>query len=909
MIPSLINTWRVLIFLGLSLLFTHPFFLSSSRRGGRFDLGRRITNKVDSDQYSYVPDELLNHGNYEDGSHLWWELFKHSDHRERLPSESRQESDSSSSTSLLPSFPAIPRVGAWKVLAEHDKKEAKTKVEPQPEGEPLAYPPSLTDYVLGHVDLDQTHLEKVQELWSIVRKRGSIRHLCESDRSRVFEALKISYIGLWGKKTSRSLEVSINRATGVAAVLGELRATPDVILAAILQEVLQDLASNGDGRALIPELRRRFGHDVLDLCAKYAVLPKYMARTAVYTPLQAENQLQMMVVFAEDYRALYIRLADRLHTLRVLRKLPLDDAERVKIAEEALYVYAPLAHRMGVMKVKGELEDLAFRVLEPEMFQRTRYTQIAANKAYHEAAEQIKELISNDSVLTSQNVSLKLTFRIKDKYQLYLKMRRKGLSSPSDVRDALGLRLIIDLPRISCGGKEEESSSQAVGEHLMRGQSLCYYIVERLRSMAGWEPAPNGFKDYIRGVKSNGYSSLHQYIRNRGTGTNVEVQVRTREMHLQAELGGAAHWHYKDQLYRPDIAASKLYRLAWRSSHQLEAKSAAEMLALAKVQLLRERVFVFSEDRSTVLNLKKGATALDAAFAIHTDIGLATKRVLVNGKEVRLGRPLQNGEVVSVETHAAATPAARLFWLGMVRTSHAQSALRKFFRENHLEEVVCLGLTMLLLSVTLNGFGQLKGKLGQRGQSSDVSKRLLDGPRLAKLARDRCGMSFDHFLQCLALSPNPQEIRRLLGRFLDLSFEEVQVVSRDSAFQWARLQGSEGWEDDLTRQNIIAPLLNDILPSVPGLQTVKNTWERMIGVSSFSKPHQSPQLDVFGAPSRPFMAGGGMGLRYSSSNIEESLIQQAHQQAISLRQLAKEHYAAIRSRPVDVEMVGVEAGL
>lgn len=478
---------------------------------------------------------------------------------------------------------------------------------------PTSPPPTLRAYLYGTVQLEGFHAEKVQELWEMIRKRGSLRHLSESDTDRVLEALRIAYVTLYGKVTLRSLEEAINRARGTAAILGELKADVSVVLAGILHDVLPTFAGDdkaaqqpaslplmhapnegqdtllgaqfspdgaatrgssgslsllqiersiqqqhlslseagrehmmldGEARYAVEDpalvvrqqLVHRFGTHVMDLVDKYNQLPRFMAQRATYTTTQGENHIQMLVATAADYRVLYMRLAERLHTMRVLKSLPLSAGAREQIAHEALQVYAPLAHKMGVMKVKGELEDLAFRILEPEWFTKTKYTQIAAQKAFHEAADQIQAMCRQDPVLLAVNVTHRLTYRVKSKYQLYLKMKKKGLDSPSAVRDALGLRVILKMPRLP--GESEAALRQ-------REEELCYHAAERLGCLNGWERAPDGFKDYLKTPKENGYRSLHQHLRNTALGTSVEVQVRSLGMHLEAELGGAAHWYYK----------------------------------------------------------------------------------------------------------------------------------------------------------------------------------------------------------------------------------------------------------------------------------------------------------------------------------------------------------------------------
>jgi GTP pyrophosphokinase len=499
-------------------------------------------------------------------------------------------------------------------------------------------PPTLPEY-FRLTKIGITHEQNIVSLWNLMKNRGSLRHLTGESSIKVVEALRIAYITLWGKQTIRSLEVSINRARGTAAVLGELKGNVDLVLASILCEVLAQLSSDPDLDAderseLRTQLRSRFGDDVIDLCEKYNRLPVFMSKKADYTPLQSENQLQMLVAVSEDYRGLYVRLADRLHTLRTLRSLPLSERERFKLAEEAVNVYAPLAHRMGVMKVKGELEDLAFKTLNPVMFQSTKYTQIAANKAYYDAFDSVKNILFDDGYLKSQGATFKLTHRVKGKYQMFLKMQRKNLSSLNEVRDALGMRIIVDYARIKGEGESEESYRE-------RGNAICYHLIQELRKVPGWVPAERGFKDYIKNAKENGYQSLHQYIRSVSLGTNVEIQVRTQAMDRQAELGEAAHWFYKDSMYRPEIAETKVYKQAWRSPRQVNAKSPEELISMARQQLLTEKVFVFLDDRSTVLNLPKGATSLDAAFALHSDVGLTLSTVKVGGVQVGLNHILQ----------------------------------------------------------------------------------------------------------------------------------------------------------------------------------------------------------------------------------------------------------------------------
>ena len=686
-------------------------------------------------------------------------------------------------------------------------------------------PPSIMSYLDGTAELEEPHKSQVDAILNDVLKKGSMKQLDAFTAARVTEAFRIAYIVLWGKTTLRSLEVSINRARGVAAVLGELKADIDVIISGILQDVFDQFKSDERAPAIRAALLERFGAVSVELCEKYNRLPKFMARKAEYSPEASENHIQMLVATAEDYRVLYIRLADRLHTLRVLRSLPIDEKDRSKIAQEALHVYAPLAHKMAVMKVKGELEDLAFKALNPDAFRKTKYTQIAANKAYHEAAELIEGLISEEPFLKSQKARYRMTYRIKDKYQLYLKMQRKQLKSLSDVRDALGLRIIVDAPLLK---------DESVEANKNRGEGICYYLVDQLRKLAGWAPAENGFKDYIQYKKENGYQSLHQYIRNTALGTNVEVQVRTRAMHQQAELGEAAHWHYKDMLYRPEVADSKLYRVAWRSPEQAFATSAAELIGMAKKQLLASRVFVFLDDRATVLNLKRGSTALDAAFAIHTDIGMGTRSVTVDGLRSPLDHTLVNGETVTVQRAdvsvdapqgAGSGPSPQ--WLNMVHSAHAKATLRQHFARQARSHLAVLGCVQLMMALSLSS-GAVRTHSGLREGAN-----LPDVAQLEAWARERLdGKDLVDVLVHIGDSSKMQA-QSTLCRLLNVPEGEMTASSIRWSLTWARVEGKNGWGDRELRAAVLLPLLHRILPA-RGVVDAERRWLDLVGRHSLS---------------------------------------------------------------------------
>ena len=372
----------------------------------------------------------------------WWLLFD-GDQKKEIANVVDVNNNSTDTTIVPEDWK--PNIGAWRTALQPAASVADTSATPPSTEPPIArvellndeLPPTLYEYMNDLKPLGEKHENNVKELW--VAMSRNIRRLTKEDLVKVEEAFRIAYIALWGQQTIRSLEISIQRARGIAAVLGQLRADVTMILAGILSDVLVNLNSHPFADSMFEHLESRFGKEVIDLCTKYNRLPVFMSKKTDYTPIQSENQLQMLVAVAEDYRVLDIRLADRLHTMRILKTLSLKELEQKKLAQEALYVYAPLAHRMGVMKVKGELEDLAFKTLNPEGFKDAKYAQVAAYKNYYDLCAAMEKITREDNpYLKAQGARCKVIKRVKDKYQLALKMQRKNLTSSSQVRDALG---------------------------------------------------------------------------------------------------------------------------------------------------------------------------------------------------------------------------------------------------------------------------------------------------------------------------------------------------------------------------------------------------------------------------------------------------------------------------------------
>lgn len=499
----------------------------------------------------------------------------------------------------------------------------------------------LNLYLQSQTTYEVFHEEETQarEVWKSINKRGSLKHFDDTDHDKVREAIKVHLLSdANGYEPDLGSDLK-QHLTDIVAILGEMKAPVDVVLAAILCGPLRQQHYNDLSKE---QLEQRFGVETVQLAMDYFALPSFSTTVrSGLSPHQAQSRLEMLVALMPNYYCLHIRLAEQLHHLRSLETSSLDDTQRNDLAQQARHVYAPLAHKMNLMTVKHELEDLSFKHLEPQMYSLCRDAQVTAKGAFVHIQNQLRQLIDHDPELVEIKEHIKLYHRIKSKFQLYSKMRHKGLQRPDEVLDMLGVRVVINIPH---------AKGEGIHAYQQRSQEWCYRLLQRIRDHPMWESLEDGFKDYIQHPKENGYQSIHQYVRRRSDRTVVDVQIRTKEMHLQAEVGTAAHWSYKDQIFRPDVATSELYRSIWRSDAQLSATQAMEVIRISQKLLNQHRTFVFAENMSHVLNLERPATALDAAFAISEDVGLTAESIYLDGQWVAKNTPLQDGQIVSVKT-------------------------------------------------------------------------------------------------------------------------------------------------------------------------------------------------------------------------------------------------------------------
>src|ERR1700731_2401748 len=450
----------------------------------------------------------------------------------------------------------------------------------------------------------------------------------------------------------RSGEPYLMHLLEVAHILADMRLDAITLTAALLHDVIEDTEFP------VSRIEERFGAEVAHLVEGVTKISRLnmMAPEA----RQAEKVRKMVLAMVHDVRVVLVKLADRLHNMRTLEYL--DSAKQQRISRETLDIYAPIAHRLGMGIVRNELEDLAFRFLEPESFLALQKEVSDKAPVHKKFLEEVQGTIR--SKLVENGIPAELEARVKGLYSLHRKILRqeRGLEQ---VYDLLAVRVITD---------SERSCYAALG--------VMHHI---------WRPVPGRFKDYIAMPRPNLYQSLHTTVIH--AGQTFEVQIRTQEMHRIAEQGVAAHWRYKDG---KDVSDADDQRILWM--RQLiewvkEMQEPSEFMATLKVDLYPEEVYAFPP-KGKVLALPRGATPVDFAYAVHTEVGNQCIGAKVNGQIVPLRHRLSNGDVVEVLTQKGHVPSRD--WLNFVRTSRARSRIR-----HHINSI-------------------------ERSQATEVGKRLLE---------------------------------------------------------------------------------------------------------------------------------------------------------------------------------------
>ncbi len=460
-------------------------------------------------------------------------------------------------------------------------------------------------------------------------------------------------------------EPYITHPIAVAQQCAEWKLDAQALMAALLHDAIEDCGVTK------PELIERFGAPVAELVDGLTKLEKLEFNTREEN--QAESFRKMLLAMARDVRVILIKLADRTHNMRTLSDAPREKWAR--ISRETLDIYAPIAHRLGLNTTYRELQELSFQHLHP-----WRYATLtkALQKSRGRRRDVIKRVQAEvEAAFSAEGIAVGISGREKTLYSIYRKMDEKHLSF-AQVTDIYGFRVIV--------GK----------------LSACYTAMGVLHQH--YKPLPGKFKDYIAIPKINGYQSLHTTLVG-PFGTNIEFQMRTEAMHVVAESGVAAHWLYKAA--DPESDASQRLGTQWLQSLldiQHETRDAAEFWDHVKIDLFPEAVYVFTP-KSQIMAMPRGATIVDFAYAIHSDIGDRAIAAKVNGEQVPLRSELHNGDVIEIITSTVASPNPG--WLGFVRTGKARSKIRHHLKTMALEESQELGEKMLTQSLRAEGIEKL----------------------------------------------------------------------------------------------------------------------------------------------------------------------------------------------------------
>jgi RelA/SpoT family (p)ppGpp synthetase len=498
-------------------------------------------------------------------------------------------------------------------------------------------------------------------------------------------------------------EPYIAHPVAAAEILAELRLDPDTIVAAILHDVIEDTP------IAKAEIAAKFGNSVAEIVDGVTKLDQIKFKNR--EEAQAESFRKMLLAMVRDLRVILVKLADRTHNMRTIGGMPAP--RRRAIARETLDIYAPIAERLGLYNLKLELEDLGFRALYPQRYRVLERTLKRARGNQKEFLSKIADQMR--AQLARQGIQARVEAREKHLYSIYRKMQRKR-TALSEIVDVYGLRVITDLP------------------------DTCYRALGAVHAV--YKPMPGRFKDYIAIPRVNGYQSLHTTLFG-PNGVPIEVQIRTDDMHRVAESGIAAHWKYKsggmDQRTEQDRAREWLTNLIAMQ----EGGNSEEFLESVKVDLFPDKVYVFTP-KGQILRLPRGATVVDFAYAVHTDVGNRCVAAKVDRRLSPLRTVLRNGQTVEIVTAKGAMPNPS--WVNFVVTAKARSAIRQYLKGLRRSEAIELGqrlvnqaLAEFKLSLTDIDESVITAALGELGMQDrdELFEKIGLGERLAPLVARR----------------------------------------------------------------------------------------------------------------------------------------------------------------------------
>ncbi len=514
-----------------------------------------------------------------------------------------------------------------------------------------------------------------------------------ADRELVLRAYRVADTAHQGQKRA-SGEPYIFHCVAVASILSDMRVPPSVVAAALLHDTVEDTGIT------LADLERDFGEEIarlVDGVTKLTHLPRVsrgdqhfqedikeqelreiaerrgedspeeqvdkIQRSRKYD-LVSETLRKTFLAMGDDVRVILIKLADRLHNMRTLSHMP--EQKRIRIAQETLDIFAPLANRLGIWQMKWELEDLGFRYVNPEKFREIADHLASRRSEREDEMLRIKNRLL--SVLESHGIQAEISVRPKHIYSIYRKMSRKGI--PFDlVFDVRGVRVIVP------------------------DNNACYTALGIIH--ANWRPIPGEFDDYIAAPKDNFYRSLHTAVIY-DDGQNLEFQIRTQEMHQNAEYGIAAHWRYKEGSSRDEDFEKRILWLRSLMDWRQDIEDAGEFVDHMKSEVFQDRVYIFTP-KGDIIDLPAGATPIDFAYQVHTDVGHRCRGAKINGKLVSLDYTLKTGDKVEILVAKRGGPS--LDWLnpnlGLVKTQRARGKIRTWFKRQAQEKNASTGKVML----------------------------------------------------------------------------------------------------------------------------------------------------------------------------------------------------------------------
>src|SRR5689334_10520181 len=519
---------------------------------------------------------------------------------------------------------------------------------------------------------------------------------------RIREAAEFGTAAHQGQKRL-SGEAYISHPVAAAEILAELHLDADTVIAAILHDVIEDTPIGKD------EIAERFGPDVAEIVDGVTKLDqiKFKSREEA----QAESFRKMLLAMVRDLRVILVKLADRTHNMRTIEAMA--PARRRAIARETLDIYAPLAERLGLYALKLELEDLGFKALYPRRYLVLERTLKRARGNQKEFLKKIEQQLN--AALLKAGIQAQVITREKHLYSIYRKMRRKR-TALSEIVDVYGIRIVLDTP------------------------DTCYRALGVVHSV--FKPMPGRFKDYIAIPRANGYQSLHTTLFG-PNGVPIEAQLRTNDMHRVAEAGIAAHWKYKTGGDADSMQQERTREWLSNLVSLQEAGSSEEFLESVKVDLFPDKVYVFTP-KGEILRLPSGATVVDFAYSVHTDIGNRCVAAKVDRRLTPLRTVLRNGQTVEIITAKGAMPNPS--WVNFVVTAKARGAIRHYLKSLRRTEAIALGQRLVnqalgefnlsLDDVTPESLASAMGELGMKDMD-ELYEKIGLGERLAPLVARR----------------------------------------------------------------------------------------------------------------------------------------------------------------------------